>query len=321
MSQPLTNSGTPDHADLAQRVEMLERLVLEREVEHKSAIAERDALIADLEAYIFGRRTERREDPGQLQLFESSAAASEGPSATEEESARATRPSRSRKQAARRPFPDDLHRNDIPVDPPENERICAECGKPLVRIGEDVTERLHVVPRRFVVNRYIAGRWGCPNRDGGVQQAPLPGALVDRSRYETSVYAMIIASKYLLHLPLHRLEADFRGQGIELNRSTMWGLVERGEELVAPIVDEMEHQILASSYVQMDDSFLTVTTPKRKGSQGGHLWVIRHGQKVVYRFTLKRNREKPKDLLAAWKGGFLQVDGHDSFEAVSAGPT
>jgi transposase len=37
----------------------------------------------------------------------------------------------------------------------------ADCGQPLRRIGEDVTEELKYLPGRFIVNRIVRPRLGC----------------------------------------------------------------------------------------------------------------------------------------------------------------
>jgi transposase len=37
----------------------------------------------------------------------------------------------------------------------------AECGQPMQRIGEDVSEKLDIVPAKFFVHRHIYGKWAC----------------------------------------------------------------------------------------------------------------------------------------------------------------
>ena len=36
-----------------------------------------------------------------------------------------------------------------------------ECGRPMVRVGEDISERLDIVPAEFFVHRQIHGKWAC----------------------------------------------------------------------------------------------------------------------------------------------------------------
>ena len=93
----------------------------------------------------------------------------------------------------------------IELDLPEAERTCPSCGKAMRAIGEDVTERGHIVPVRIVVRRYVRRKYACP--DGhAVRTAPAPEGVIDGAKYEASVYAHVVTAKYCDHLPLHRLE-------------------------------------------------------------------------------------------------------------------
>ena len=58
------------------------------------------------------------------------------------------------KKVGRKPLPDTLPRTDIIHDLPDAEKICA-CGCHMVRIGEEVSERLALVPRKIYVERHI----------------------------------------------------------------------------------------------------------------------------------------------------------------------
>lgn len=312
------NKTTIEAHDLEAIIAQLHRSTTENE-QLKQQLREAQATIEHLLQRSFGRSSEKRDIDGQGLLFEEGTV--DAPAEQAEEDDPAPRKRRRRKP---RPnpegFPPDLPRNEIREDPPEAERTCRCCSNPLTRMGEDVTERLSTMPRRFVVNRYVRGRWACSCKEGGVIQAPAPTGIVDRSRYEASVYALVVASKYLLHLPLYRLEAEFRSQGISLPRSTMWNLCERTAELMKPVADQIEREILARPYLQLDDSFVTVVSPGKKGSSKAHIWVVRHGKRAFYRITRSRNREVPKELLAGWEGWLFQGDGHDCMNGLATDP-
>jgi len=51
----------------------------------------------------------------------------------------------------RHPLPPELPRVDVVVDVPEAHRPCSECGTPLVKIGEAVSEQLNIIPMRIEV--------------------------------------------------------------------------------------------------------------------------------------------------------------------------
>jgi len=37
----------------------------------------------------------------------------------------------------------------------------ADCRQPMQRIGEDVSEKLDIIPAKFFVHRHIYGKWAC----------------------------------------------------------------------------------------------------------------------------------------------------------------
>ena len=98
---------------------------------------------------LFGRRSERL-NAGQLGFFDDAldAAPAEIP---ERSSARPEKKSGHGRAA----FPEHLPREVIELDLAEAARECDGCGKPLQRIGEEVTERGHIIPARLVVKRYV----------------------------------------------------------------------------------------------------------------------------------------------------------------------
>ena len=111
---------------------------------------------------LFGRGTERI-DPGQLALYEAGKLDLPEP-ATREEAG----PRKQKAGHGRAPFAADLPRETIELDVPQVERSCDRCGKDLRRIGEEVTQRGHIVPARVVVRRYVrrstAAPTGTPSR-------------------------------------------------------------------------------------------------------------------------------------------------------------
>ena len=190
------------------------------EVEEKAArIAELTEQIAFLRRQIFGRRRETI-DPNQLALFES----------MERELLELTQPAQSKKKPkqghGRALFPADLPRETITVDLPEADRICPDCGDVLKHIGIDATERGHIIPARMCVKRYERHKYAC-SKGHAVKVAPLPDGVVDRGKYEASVYAFVATSKYSDHLPLNRIQQIFKRYGTHLPRQTMWDLLVR----------------------------------------------------------------------------------------------
>jgi hypothetical protein len=107
---------------------------------------------------IFGRKSEKRlppQDERQQRLFD------EADGEVSEEISRSKDPtpiqvaSHKRRKAGRKPLPADLPRIEVIHDLAESEKQCA-CGSPLSRIGEEVCEKLDIIPAKVQVIRHIA---------------------------------------------------------------------------------------------------------------------------------------------------------------------
>ncbi len=275
--------------------------------------------IALLKQGIFGRKTERL-DPGQLAMF---AGEPEGEPEEEPppEPAKRKAKNNKRKGHGRRPFPPHVPRETIELDLDTEERACPCCGKQMHAIGEDVTERGHLVPAKLVVRRYVRKKYACP--DGHtVRTAEAPQALIDRCKYEPSVYAHIATSKYCDHLPLHRLSGIFKRHGVHLPKQTMWDMLIRVDELVAqPVLRQMRVELLASEILHADETPVLVRNEGGKGSTKGYIWDWRAPggddvDKSLVQFTLSRNRHGPKGMLGKWSGTMI-TDGYPGYGEVS----
>jgi len=61
----------------------------------------------------------------------------------------------------RRALPDHLRRVEHRHEPEDTHCTTADCGQPMSRVGEDISERLDIVPAEFFVHRHIYGKWAC----------------------------------------------------------------------------------------------------------------------------------------------------------------
>jgi transposase len=271
--------------------------------------------LATLKKGLFGRKSERL-DPGQLAMFAGDEDAQERQLVISE------RPSKQKRKKGhgRTPFAADVPRETIEIDLTKEELPCPCCGKEMQRIGEEVCERGHYVPGRFVVKRYVKTKYGCP--DGHtVKTAEAPAALIDRCKYEPSVYAHVATSKYGDHLPLHRLAGIHKRHGVHLPKQTMWDMLVKVDELVAqPILKQMRKELLVSEILHADETPMTYRLENGKGSKRGYIWDWRapggdSPDKTLVQFTLTRERYGPKQMLGTWAGTLIS-DGYSGYDEV-----
>lgn len=122
----------------------------------------------------------------------------------------ATKP-RKPSPTGRRPLPAELPRIEHRHEP-EN-CTCGQCGKDLIKIGEDISEQLDVEPARFFVHRHIRPQYACRVCET-VTAAAIPPAVIDRSLAAPGLLAWVVIQKYLDHLPLYRIEQISSRHGV-----------------------------------------------------------------------------------------------------------
>ncbi len=302
----------PAIEDLQERLEKLIELNESLTRENKILRAE----LATLKRGVFGRSSERLE-PGQLGFFEDSSPSpvADAPSRLEK-----SRPE-PKPGHGRAPFPPRLPRHVVELDVDEAEPRCSCCGKPMKRIGEEVTERGHMIPAQFVVNRYVRPKYACPNGHE-VKTARLPDGVIDGGKYEASVYAHIATAKYADHLPLHRLEGIFKRYDVRLSKQSMWDMLVRVDELVAqPVLHQMRAELLAEPVLHADETPITMRLEDGKGTKTGFAWrwrnLHRPGEpsKAIVEFRTSRGRDGPRRFLGAWKGTLI-IDGYQGYDEV-----
>ena len=114
--------------------------------------------LAKVKSLFFGRASEKLsvEERQQMRLFdETEQTADENQEQTAPtESAATAVPARTRIKPKRRPLPESLPREEVVEDISDQDKHC-KCGHELVRIGEEVCERLDVIMPKVKVIRTV----------------------------------------------------------------------------------------------------------------------------------------------------------------------
>ncbi len=210
----------------------------------------------------------------------------------------------------RKPFPKHLPRQRVVVTPPAEELTCG-CGQAKTQIAEKVTERLDYIPASAVVLETVRPVFVCKRCHDGVSVAPMPTQAVEASAAGSGLLAYIIVSKYVDHLPLHRLERIFARQGVELSRSTMCGQLALAEEALAPLGEEILERLRAGPYLQFDDTSVLVQAEEDKARFYGKMWTYHSPLERLVAFDATETREHhgPLTFLKGF-AGYLQGDAY-----------
>lgn len=266
---------------------------------------------------LFGKKSERV-DPRQLKLALEQLAHERGPVTEPVEMDSGETPVRGhtrRKPTGRRPLPAHLPRRRVELDLTEAEQQCA-CGHRRTRIGEEVSEKLEYEPARFVVVETVRLKYACQQCHEGVVEAPAPPQAVEKSLAGEGLLAHVVVSKYVDHLPLHRLEGIFAREGIDLPRSTLCGWVADVATALTPVAEQLRREITATDYLQTDDTTITVLGDDG-GSFKGRIWTYLDplARQVMFDATTTHERDGPAAFLADFRGK-LQADAYSGYDGL-----
>lgn len=288
-------------------------------------LTERNALLEEenrwLKSQLFGRSSEKRPieiAAEQARLF-NEAEALASTSAAAPETVRI--PAHERRKRGRKRLPAELPRIEIVHDLPESEKICAQDGTPLERIGEESTEQLDFVPATARVLKHIRPKYACPCCRQGVKSAPTPAQLLPKSNASPALLAHIVTAKYVDALPLHRQEAQFARLGVHLPRATManW-MIKLGGECLVPIVNLLAEQLIEAPLIQCDETRVQVLKSDKAPTAEHWIWVRAsgppHRRIVLFDYDPSRGGAVPMRLLEGF-AGILQTDGYEPYEAVA----
>ena len=281
-------------------------------------------IIKELQRHRFGRRAESLpEEQLQLALEEVEQTVAAG-DALAEEQAPAERPARAaRRRANRGALPAHLPRIETVVDVAGT--ACPCCGGALHRIGEDIAERLDIVPAQFRVLVVRRPKYGCRACEDVVVQAPAPARLIEGGLPTEATVAQVLVSKYADHLPLYRQAQIYARQGIGLDRSTLADGVGRAAFLLRPVHERLLARLKGSARLFADETTAPVLDPGRGRTKTGQLFAYARDDRpwggtdppgVAYVYAPDRKAERPIAHLAGFRG-ILQVDGYGGYRVLA----
>ncbi len=290
--------------------QLLAQLLAERTVD-KDHIVDLKEQIKLLRDRLFNRKSEQTVDPNtpQLAMFnepENEPLLAVVDDADEEVVAPVKR------RGKREPLSADLPRVEVIHDLPEHELTCA-CGCRKHVIGEETSEQLDIVPIQIRVLKHVRKVYGCRGCETAPVTADKPAQLIEKSMASPSVLAMLLTTKYVDGLPLHRFESVLSRHGIEIPRQTLARWVIQCSEHFQPLLNLMRERLLESPVIHCDETRVQVLKePDRDPTSQSWMWVQASGppdrQVVLFDYTTSRAQEVPLRLLEGYRGYVMTDD-------------
>ncbi|MBI3605208.1 MAG: IS66 family transposase [Nitrospirae bacterium] len=299
-----------------------------------TGLKERNALLEEelrlYRAMLYGRKSEKNNEaeknqPGLFNEAEETVAVS----SLEEKPQEITVPSHTRKKSGRRPLPDDLPREEVIHDLSEAEKLCP-CGSQLGRIGEEVSEKLDIIPARVRVIKHVRYKYACKSCEGveseggAVKIAPLPPQIIPQGIATEGLLAFILISKFGDALPFYRQEKIFERLGVEIGRATMANWAIHAGQRCQPLIKLLWREICSGPVINMDETPVQVLNePGRANTSKSYMWVFRGGEikqpALLFRYDPSRSGKFLLKELADYSG-YIQTDGYKGYNALGNRP-
>ncbi|WP_325653291.1 IS66 family transposase [Ideonella sp.] len=237
-------------------------------------------------------------------------------------------PKAPKRHPRRQALPEHLERVEHRHEPDDTTCPTPECSRPMQRIGEDVSEKLDIIPARFFVHRHIYGKWACKCCQE-IRQEPAEPDVVDGGIPASGLVAHTLISRFVDHLPYYRQEPINARSGVHTPRSTLatWGGA--GGAALVPLHELQRRFILSCPVLHADETPVPLLDPGAGKTKKAYVWAwarSRHDPHpgVVYEFCLGRGSQYPVAFLGgkgppypepAWNGTLI-TDQYAAYHAV-----
>lgn len=227
-----------------------------------------------------------------------------------------------RRKKGRKPLPDTLPRVEIIHDIDEQEKVC-HCGSELSRIGEEVSEKLDIIPAVIQVIRHIRPKYSCKQCENVAEKgptvkiAPVPVQLIPKSLASGGLMAHILTAKFADYLPFYRQERQLARLGTDICRANMSRWAIQVAEACIPLMNLLKQEILSGPLINADETTVQVLQePGRSARTKSYMWVFRGGNPdtpcLYFHYAETREAAVAKEYLHGYKG-VVQTDGYSSY--------
>lgn len=226
----------------------------------------------------------------------------------------------------RKPLPASLPRQRVEYTLPEEEQICPCCSNRLHRIGETVTEQLHVEVRVTVLENARA-KYACRHCDRtGIQTpvltAPMPAQPLPGSVATPSTLAFALVHKFVDGTPLYRLAEVFGRAGVPISRGALahW-VIGSSETHLQRLYDTLKARLVTQDLIHGDETTVQVLKEDGRGaSDKSYMWAYRSGEQsaepiVLLDYQPGRGQIHPQTFLGPYPG-LLMTDGYSAWRSL-----
>ena len=220
------------------------------------------------------------------------------------------------KPPARKPrrqaLPEHLPREEHHHEPSDTHCPNDGCGRPMQRVGEDVSEKLDIVPAQFFVHRHIYGKWACRCCQT-LTQEPAEPDVIDGGIPASGLVAHTLISRFVDHLPYYRQEDINARAGVHTPRSSLTAWSGAGGAALEPLRDVLKDFVLSAAVLHADETPIPLLDPGAGKTKKAYVWAYARGEfdphpGVVYEFCPGRGGQYPLAFLGGSRPGRPHAD-------------
>ena len=222
----------------------------------------------------------------------------------------------SNNKPSRKALPDNLERRPVHIYPEgyighEDEWIL------LPDSFNEVSEVLEREPATFYVRQIIRHKAiRKSDIDRTIEIASMPALPIAKSYGGASVLANLMIGKYADHIPFYRQLEMLKRLGIDIPPATLNGWFLDVADLLRPLYYLIRDKVLASDYIQSDETTVPVINNEKHRTVKGYLWQVRAIMLQLMFFHYdkgSRSKDVALSLFAHYKGA-MQTDGYAVYD-------
>jgi transposase len=231
------------------------------------------------------------------------------------------------KKRGRRPLPDGLPRERVEHDLPEDQKVCSCCRNRMHRMGEIVSEQLHIEVKSTVL-QHVRFKYACRHCERTalrtpIVTAPMPAQPLPGSIAAPSTLALVLANKYVDGTPLYRLEQALTRANVSISRGALGNWVIRSVDLhLLRLYEALKQKLRSQPLIHGDETWVQVLKEDGRDAQTkSFMWVYRSGCDseqpiVVFDYQPGRGQEHPQAFLGEYRG-LLMSDGYNAWRTLN----
>jgi len=229
----------------------------------------------------------------------------------------------SRKKRGRKKLPEQLPRVEVVHDITESDKLCG-CGASLCRIGEEISEKLDIIPAVIRVIKHVRPKYACRQCEGlqtegsTVKIADPPKQIIAKGLGSAGLLAHVLTAKFCDALPFYRQERQFERLGVEIGRATMCNWAMKAAKACEPLLELLKKEIRSGPLINIDETTVQVLKePGRSPTSDSYMWVCRGGPPekpaLLYHYSPSRSGTVARELLQDFQG-VVQSDGYKGYD-------